>query len=167
MFRVVRVPFQGSLAGLFIPAVACLILVLPISSTAQRSREARAQDGSDDPAFNEFKGVRIGMTAEEARKKLGDPKDKSDEQDFYLFGEKLAAQVLYKLHKVVTISIDFMGEVSEAPSPRQVLGSDLDAKPDGSMYKLVRYPKAGYWVSYNRTAGDSPLVSITMQKIDQ
>ena len=166
MFAVVRVPLQVRLAGLFILAAASLILVTP-GSQAQRSRDASAQAGGEDPAFNEFKGVRIGMTADEARKRLGDPKDKSDEQDFYLYGEKLAAQVLYKMHKVVTISIDFMGEVNEAPSPKQVLGADVEAKPDGSMYKLVRYPKAGYWVSYNRTAGDSPLVSITMQKIDQ
>ena len=71
------------------------------------------------------------------------------------------------MHKVVAISIDFMGGLNDAPSPKQVLGADIEAKPDGSIYKLVRYPKAGYWVSYNRTAGDSPLVSITMQKIDQ
>ena len=166
MFAVLRIPFQVKLAGLFILAAASLIVVTP-GSQAQRSRDVRPQTGGDDPAFNEFKGVQIGMTTEEARKKLGDPKDKSDEQDFYLFGEKLAAQVLYKMHKVVTISIDFMGGINDAPSPKQVLGADVEAKPDGSMYKLVRYPKAGYWVSYNRTAGDSPLVSITMQKIEQ
>jgi len=166
MFRVVRIPFQVNLSGLFVLAAASLILVLPISSEAQRPRAANAPMREDDPAFSEFKGVRIGMTMDEARKKLGDPRDKSDEQDFYLFGDKMAAQVLYKTNKVVTISIDFMGGVNDAPSPKQVIGDDLPAKPDGSMYKLVRYPKAGYWVSYNRTAGDSPLVSITMQKID-
>jgi hypothetical protein len=46
-----------------------------------------------------------------------------------------------------------------------VLGVELQAKPDGSMYELKRYPDAGYWVSYNRTAGDKPIVTITMQKI--
>lgn len=25
--------------------------------------------------------------------------------------------------------------------------------------------QAGYWVSYNRTAGDKPIVTITMQKM--
>ena len=32
------------------------------------------------------------------------------------------------------------------------------------MHKMVTYTEAGYWVSYSRTAGDSPLVIITMQK---
>jgi hypothetical protein len=150
---------------LFTLAAAVLILLIPHSSPAQRVRDANAPRAEDEPAFNEFKGVRLGMSAEEARKKLGDPKDKSDELDFYMFGDKMAAQVCYKTSKVVTISVDFMS-ASEAPSAKEVLGADLAAKPDGSMYKLVRYTKAGYWVSYNRTAGDSPLVSVTIQKID-
>src|SRR5439155_21811086 len=100
MFAVVRLPSLVKLAGLSVLAAACLVLGTP-ASQAQRTRAAGAQAGVDDPAFNEFKGVRLGMTADEARKKLGDPKDKSDEQDFYLFGDKLAAQVLYKLKKVV------------------------------------------------------------------
>jgi hypothetical protein len=47
-----------------------------------------------------------------------------------------------------------------------VLGAEAGAKTDGSIYKLLRYPKAGYWVSYSRTAGSSPTTTITMQKID-
>jgi hypothetical protein len=164
MFRIAGVPLPLQPA-LFTLTAAIVILLLPHSFQAQRVRGASAPRAEDEPVFSEFKGVRLGMTAEEARKKLGDPKDKSDEQDFYMFGDKMAAQVLYKTSKVVTISIDFL-TASEAPSARQVLGADLEAKPDGSMYKLVRYPKAGCWVSYNRTAGDSPMISVTIQKID-
>jgi hypothetical protein len=40
----------------------------------------------------------------------------------------------------------------------------IEAKPDGSMYKMTTYPQAGYWVAYSRTPGDAPLVMITMQK---
>lgn len=151
--------------ALFMLAAATLILLVSHPSQAQRVRDAHAPAADDEPAFNEFRGVRLGMTADEARKKLGDPKDKSDGQDFYMWGDKIAAQVLYKTSKVVTISIDFMAP-DDAPSAKQVLGADVEAKADGSMYKLVRYTKAGYWVSYNRTAGDSPLVSVTIQKIE-
>jgi hypothetical protein len=48
-----------------------------------------------------------------------------------------------------------------------VLGTEIEVKPDGSIYKLLRFPKAGYWVSYSRTAGDAPLITITMKKMDQ
>jgi len=29
----------------------------------------------------------------------------------------------------------------------------------------VRFTKAGYWLSYNRTGGASPLTTVTLQKI--
>lgn len=126
-----------------------------------------AQKG-DDPLFSDFKGVRIGMPTEEARKKLGSPKDKGDEQDFYLFNDNQAVQVYYDkaTKKVTAISIDFMNGASPIPTAKEIIGSEIDSKSDGSGYKLVRYPKAGYWVSYSRTGGKEPTITITMQKIE-
>ena len=85
------------------------------------------------------------------------------------FGEKETAQILYDktTHKVVAISVDFTNGANGVLTPQQVFGAEIDAKPDGSKYKLVRYPKAGYWVSYSRTAGDSPIVTVTVQRIAQ
>jgi len=122
----------------------------------------------EDPVFSDFKGVRIGMPTDEARKKLGSPKDKSDEQDFYVFNENQAVQVYYDKNtkKVTAISIDFMNGASPIPTPKDVIGSEIEAKADGSGYKMVRYPKAGYWVSYSRTGGKEPTITITMQKIE-
>jgi len=59
-----------------------------------------------------------------------------------------------------------MSGASQIPDPKNVVG-ELEIKTDGSAYKLVRYPKAGYWVSYSRTAGKDPTTTITMQKIDR
>jgi hypothetical protein len=113
--------------------------------------------------------VQIGWLADDVRKKLGNPQDKNDEQDFYVFNEKETAQFFYDkaTHKVTAISIDFMSGANGVPSPQQVFGADFEAKPDGSKYKMVRYPKVGYWIIYNRTPGDTPMVSITMQKLPQ
>ena len=141
--------------------VAAIALV--VSAPAQ----ARAQRGEAEPTFSDFKGVRIGSSAEEARKKLGNPRDKGDDQDFYVFNDTQAVQIFYdKTAKVSAISIDYMSGASGIPSPKDVLGTEADKKPDGALYKLVRYPKAGYWVSYSRTAGDSPTTTVTMQKIE-
>jgi outer membrane protein assembly factor BamE (lipoprotein component of BamABCDE complex) len=142
------------------------------ASTAARptpvvTSSAKAEPADEAPAFQEFKGVRIGMTADEARKKLGSPTDKGDAQDFYLVSEKESLQVMYDGGKKVSaIALIYMNAGANAPTAKAVMGSDIEAKPDGSLYKLVRYPKAGYWLSYSRTAGDSPIVSITMQKIN-
>ena len=112
-----------------------------------------------------FRGVVIGMQAEELRKKLGSPRDTSETLDFYVFSDNESAQVVYDAsHAVSAISIDFTGK-SAAPAAKDVLGVDVEVFPDGSMYKMIRYPKSGYWISYNRTAGTDGMVSITMQKI--
>ena len=145
------------------------------TSVSAQNRSARAAvagsadstKGDDEPLFSAYKGVQIGMTTDEARKKLGEPQDKSDEQDFFVFNEKESAQVFYdKTHKTYAVSINYLGAGNVAPMPKAVLGSDIEAKPDGSMYRMVRYRKAGYWVSYSRTAGTDPLITVTMQRID-
>jgi len=148
--------------GSVLLAVLTLTVTLSINSFGQRQRTA------EEPLFSEFKGVRIGTPAEEARKKLGSPRDKADDQDFYVFNETQAVQVYYDKAKTVSaISIDFMSGATEIPAPKDVIGGEPDTKADGSAYKMVRYPKLGYWVSYSRTAGASPTITVTIQKIDQ
>ena len=142
-------------------AALILTAAVSINSSGQRQRTA------DEPLFTEFKGVRIGTPADEARKKLGSPRDKADDQDFYVFNDTQAVQVYYDKAKTVTaISIDFMSGATDIPVPKDVIGGEPDTKADGSAYKMVRYPKLGYWVSYSRTAGASPTITVTIQKID-
>jgi hypothetical protein len=124
-----------------------------------------SNNGSTQPVFTDYRGVRIGMSADEVKTKLKNLKDGGTGQDFFVFSERESAQIYYDENKkVMAISIDYIGDSTNAPSPSAVLGIELEAKPDGSMYQLNRYPEAGYWVSYNRTAGDKPIVTITMQK---
>jgi hypothetical protein len=134
-------------------------------SQAQTTQKRAALAPEENPVFQEYRGVKIGWVADDVRKKLGSPANKGDEQDFYVFGEKETAQVLYDKGQVTAISIDFMNGAKEVITPQQVFGADIEAKPDGSKYKLVRYPKAGYWVSYSRTAGDTPIITVTIQRL--
>jgi len=145
--------------------VAICLFLAGSSASAQTTRKTAA--AAEDPVFLEYRGIQIGWLADEVRKKLGNPADKGDEQDLFVFGEKETCQVIYDkaTRKVTAISVDFMNGASSPITPQQVFGSDIESKSDGSKYKLVRYPKAGYWVSYNRTAGDTPMITITMQKL--
>lgn len=158
-----------SLGLLIVNALLLLavVLVLSAAALAQTTRRAAAAAPDESPIFQEYRGVQIGWLADDVRKKLGNPADKGDEQDFFVFGEKETAQILYDkaTHKVTAISVDFMNGASDVITPQQVFGADFETKPDGSKHKLVRYPKAGYWVSYSRTAGDTPIVTVTMQKM--
>ena len=83
MTRISRISASKLLTVVFV--LTALPVLVPSVSTAQR-RNAAAED--ENPVFREYRGVQIGMTAEEARKKLGNPKDKGDEQDFYIFSEQ-------------------------------------------------------------------------------
>ena len=148
--------------------IMLISLLLPSSSIAQ-TRNRAAPAGEEEPAFHEYRGVQIGWLADDVRKKLGSPADKGEEQDFYVFNDKETAQILYDkaTRKVTAISVDYTSGATGIITPQQVFGADIEAKPDGSKYKIVRYPKVGYWISYSRTAGDTPIVTVTIQKIPQ
>lgn len=118
------------------------------------------------PVYKDFMGVKLGMAAAEVRQKLGHLKNKGERQDFFVFSESRSAQIVYDDHgKVTVISVDYVAKDDTAPSPESVLGEAVQARPDGSIYQLKRYPAAGYWVAYSRTAGDDGIVTVTMQRM--
>ncbi len=119
---------------------------------------------SNAPVFTDYRGVTIGMSVDEVRSKLDRIKE-GDGQDFLVLSDKESAQIYYDdKGKVIAVSIDYLDN-AKAPTPESVLGTSLTAKENGSMYQLNRYPDAGYWVSFNRTSGDKPIVTITMQRM--
>ncbi|MCM3900928.1 MAG: hypothetical protein ND866_04415 [Pyrinomonadaceae bacterium] len=151
--------------------VVCGLLVLfwVVNSNGQtqksKAKMVNASAEAQQPLYKEYRGVLLGMTTEEARAKLGEPTLKRDDQDFFVFSEKETAQIAYDAaHRVVTISIDYLAGLG-APDYRTVVGADLEVRADGSMYKLVRHESEGFWVSYNKSAGDVPIVTITFQQL--
>lgn len=149
---------------------ALIVLVCGTKVNAQRqtdkSKMVKAHtEEVQQPLYREYRGVRLGMTAEETRAKLGTPVLKSDDQDFYVLSENETAQIAYNAdHKVVTISTDYTGGVG-APDYMTVVGAGLQERPDGSKYKTVQYDAEALWVIYNKSAGTVPLVTITLQRV--
>src|SRR6476469_1940070 len=82
---------SSRLSLILVGTLTCVALAANVSLAQRRA----APDDQEQPAFSEFKGVRIGMKTEEARKKLGNPTDKGAEQDFYVFNDTQAVQVYY------------------------------------------------------------------------
>jgi len=164
---------------LFIQTLVALLFAsaaaTSMAQSAADSQVAKATTSSKTPAtsmepapvFNDYRGVKIGMVAKEVRSDLDRYlKAKGDKQDFLVVSDNETAQIFYdSAGKVTAISIDYTARNGKVPTAMEVLGVDIEAKPDGSMYALKRYPAAGYWVSYNRTSGDSPIVTITMQAL--
>ena len=165
-------PLPAALAVLFLVAAAAPAVFAQKATAGGANKApvaaatAAADDDKSQPAYHEYKGIRIGMAADEARKKLGDPADKGDKQDFYSFSDgKEMAQVFYDAEKKVSaVSVIYMGGAPSPPTAKSVFGEEVEAKPDGSVYRKTDYAKAGFWVAYSRAAGDSPMVTVTMQK---
>ena len=162
---------RNILRKVLLVAIAVMVIALAglFMSAYGQTQKSRASNGhaplTQQPLFTEYKGVKLGMEPQEVRAKLGDPVLKDEEMDYFIFSDGVNVQVAYdKTHKVRTISIDFAGGVG-APEYRAVVGTELETRPDGSTYKIVRYESLGFWVSYNRSAGPVITVTITIQKI--
>lgn len=120
----------------------------------------------DKSLFSEYRTIKIGMAADAVRTKLGAPKDKSDNMDMFSFSESETAQFFYDpAHNVNAIMITFQGDVSKAPTAKDIFGEDVAPNDQGMIFKMERYPKAGYWISYTRTTGTDAMVNIALQKM--
>ena len=147
---------------------ALLLLLLGVvakgQSPAPAVKAVRAHSQIQQPLYREYRGVRLGMTAAEARAKLGEPVMKSNEQDYFVLSPNETTQIVYDaFQKVMTISTDYTGGVG-APDYRAVVGDGmLLQRPDGSLFRMVQYQSAGMWVSYNKSATVVPVVTITIK----
>ena len=157
---------RNFLAGLIVILVCGFGLSTSVSAQAHKAKASFAPETATQQAlFTEYKGVRLGMTAEEARAKLGAPMLKADDGDYYIFSDKETAQIVYDVaHKVVTISVDFTEGIG-APDYRTVVKGELEPSASGGLYKMMRYESQGFWVSYHRSGGPVVIVTITIQKL--
>lgn len=163
------------LAGMLFLLVIAPALSISMSTSAMVAVASKSAGPLPTPTpaltkvpFESYRGVTVGMPQFQAREKLGEASQRSNAGDYFVFSETESAQVLWdKEQKVKSITINYTGNLKLAPSAKDVLGEDVNKETDGSVYKLVRYPDAGFWVSYNRTAGDGSTVVVTLQKLNK
>jgi hypothetical protein len=161
MIRNLKIKFFLSL---LIAVVFGLGLSANANAQAQRVKAALKGD-AQQPLYTEYKGVRLGMSAEEARAKLGMPALKGSDQDYYVLSENETAQICYDAaQKVITISVDYLGGIG-APDYKAVVGGELEQMANGSLYRIVRYESLRFWVSYNRATVPMTSVTVTIQRI--
>ena len=172
MIEIPKPPFS------FFSIVMAVLLVLGASThiqagaftsninTPSGQEKVAGTDPATEPVFKDYKGVRIGMSADEVAEKLGEAAVKDDNEGVFLISDFEMVQVLYdKAGAVSAISITYSAEHPNVPNALAVLGEDVTADADGRIYKLIRYPESGYWVAYSRTAGAAPVVSVTINKM--
>lgn len=167
-YRLLRFLLELALLAALTIAVFALLNIVSAQRSAPQGQRVTPPPVAqvEQPLYRQYRGVQLGMTAEQVRQKLGAPKERADRQDFFAFSDAESAQVFYDpQQKVMAVTVNYLGEQSGAPTPEQVFGTPAEVKADGSIYKMVRYTQAGYFVVYSRSAGDSPLVMVAMQKI--
>lgn len=143
------------------------LLCLCAGGGGLRAQEIAA-DQAKLPLMRDYKGVTIGMTADEVRGKLGEAKSEDKDGFFYVFSDNESAQILLDGEKKVNvISITYRDGFENPPDCKSIFGEGVepDTRPSGSLYKMVRYPEAGYWIAYSRIPGDKPITSVTITKI--
>mgnify|MGYP001225587387 CR=1 FL=1 len=159
----------------FFGSVVLFAAAMLIPMQTVESKNAAIADPLPTPPVNaakmaEFRGVKIGMTKDEVKKTIDkDPVVSDDSGFYYEFSDKETAQIsLDSDKKVRAIAVMYSAVDDSTPKLADVLGADAKVKPaaDGQVYDMVRYPDAGYWISYNRSGGDSPRVTIMIQKIE-
>ena len=148
--------------------VRIIVFLLLISGVFLTGAHAQNASKKILPIWQNYKGVAIGMTADEVRTKLGAPKSEDADGFFYIFSDTENAQVLLdKDKKVRTVSVVFTADNNAPPKFADVFGNTAqpEAKPDGSIFKMVKYADGGYWVSYSRMAGEKAMVIVMIQKM--
>ena len=144
-----------------------LVLVWGVNAQAQKARAtvSTASPVTQQPLYSEYKGVRLGMTAQEVRTKLGTPTFMDKELGYFVLSATETVQIGFDAAgKVKVISVDYLNGTG-APEPRAIVGAELETRENGSLYKVVYYERLGFSVSYGRTAGPVLIVSITIQKM--
>lgn len=163
----------GRVKGFVLSAAA--ILTLSLAAAGQESdmtatvTPPQAADQPAGPLVDDINGITLNMTAEQVRDKLGKP-DAGDASMMYydLDGGQQLQLRLDADKKVTMVAGIYSGKKIDAPEFTEVLGSEAPTPENGRIYKLVRYPSAGYWVAYSRIDLDSgPMTTVTIQKLDK
>ena len=129
--------------------------------------EAPAKRAGSGAAFAEYRKVVIGTEASAIKEMWGDPKIEDADGFLYELSESEMAQIVIGPDKKVkAISITY-ADGKGAPAFGEVFGDGVkpEKKENGTVYRMVRYPEAGYWVSYYAGSGDKPSVTVTIQKL--
>ncbi len=140
----------------------------PADTAVAGARPAAATSAAAPaPVYSKYRGVTLGASADEVHKALGKPSIKDKTTETYMPSDGETAVVYYDGDgKANAVVVTYAGADAKAPAPKDVLGADLETDADGMANKMVRYPEAGYWISYSKLAGENPYVIVTMKRIE-
>jgi hypothetical protein len=119
------------------------------------------------PFIKGYNQIAIGEAADQVEDTLGNPKFRDADGYLYDLSDSETLQIRFSDGDLVTTIAAIFTDASKAPTFAEVFGSETVPIPraDGTIYMMVRYPDAGFWVSYFRGGGDKATVALTIQKL--
>lgn len=137
-----------------------------VSAVNPKAAVIKEPDAVAMPAMREFRDISIGTPAVELKKAWGKPAVEDKDGYLYEFSDEELVQVAIGTEKKVDAIAATFRDGTGAPTIESVFGPGVKpaAGENGSVYHLVRYPEAGYWVSYS-SQGKGNAVTITFKKI--
>lgn len=169
---------QGKyISGIFAVGILLITSIITFGQTEAKTNEpeviktVRENEPKKNPAvpyFTNYKEVKIGMTADEVKEKLGKPKVADKDGFFYIISQEEQVQIgLDENKQVRVIVVMYDNKNGEAPSYEEIFGvkAEVAKQSNESIYSLVRYPLEGFWVAYHSIKGDAPTVTVTIQKM--
>ena len=141
----------------------------PVVGTEQASlvtTKGPLQTRESMPFLKEYRKVMIGASADALRDAWGKPEMEYPDGFLYKMSDSETVQIAIGPEKKITaISVTFL-KGQGAPSFAEVFGEGVtpEKRENGSVYKMVRYPDASYWVAYYAGANTGSDVTLTMQK---
>lgn len=133
----------------------------------ERETAAPQTNTAPKPAITSLDDIRLGMTIDEVKAALGKP-DVEDKTGMLFTPGRHSVQVgVDDKGTVRTIAVVYTDGDKDAPTFEQIFGPSVEApEPGGNIYKLIRYPEAGFWLSYSVTnPGDKPITAVTMRRM--
>lgn len=114
-----------------------------------------------------FRNVALGMSPDDVESLLGDPKIKDERGFLYNLSDSETAQIEIGPEKKVTAVAFMFANGKGAPSLAEVFGAGVtaDPQPNGTIYKMVRYEDAGFWISYYAGSGGNAVTTVTIRKL--
>lgn len=165
---------RNAISGLVAIGFALMLALAP-AADAQAVADIRPKAADKQATTNqaatapmkEFRKVGIGMSADDVESAWGEPKVKDDSGFLYNLSDSETAQIEVGPEKKVTAIAIMFKNGKGAPSLAEVFGAGAtaDREQNGTVYKMVRYPDAGYWLSYYAGSGENAVTTITIRRL--
>ncbi|HZS07637.1 MAG TPA: hypothetical protein VFD58_22570 [Blastocatellia bacterium] len=156
MFSLLSITFALALS-----ATPALYAQTPASPERQQAPTQAAQPAP--PVLHEYRGVRLGLTAEQVRGVMGKASRTGEGMDEFKLGDGDLITVYYDAKGAVRTIELYFTDAARAPAWTEVVGNaEIQSQPSGSKFARVVVSDENFWVTmYRSKSGTVTTITIS------